>query len=419
MTGHPDAVEAFAGMTEPLVVALSGGADSAAMAWAAQQARCRVRCVHINHGLPASEALESAARGIAKRLGLALETVTVTPASSTEADLREVRYAALIRSLAPGELLITAHTADDQAETVLLHLLRGSGVSGLGGIPRSRGRIRRPLIEISREELRSIAVENRLPFFDDPENANRHHLRNRIRHELLPLLETYTPAVRDVLVRTAENLGEIPGEGLSQVRIESGRRGVRAGVGPLLAMSRVNRRRALRSLLTAGRGPYPPTRAEVDRAEHTLHAGEASEFASTGGRFFVEGPWLVFGLPRSESVEATHLTDGLVWGGLVFSTRRWDGGPRLSKWSFVHDGTPLMVRLADKDDRIAIRSGSKSVIDALSEGRFDAKHPVVARTDGQVVWIPGLRHGLWVPTAEKNYLVTLAEEDTEWAPSEP
>ena len=184
-----------------LVVALSGGADSAALAALSPGA---VRLAHVNHGFPASPQMEAAARQIADTLGLRLAVHRLDRVPANEGVARTERYRALLADLAPGEWLLTGHTRDDQAETVLAHLLRGSGVDGLAGIPRHRQSIWRPLLDVSRSETRELATLRGLAWRDDPQNEDPRPTRNRIRNWLLPTLEAeFNPSVRDALVNAA------------------------------------------------------------------------------------------------------------------------------------------------------------------------------------------------------------------------
>ncbi|HSR16270.1 MAG TPA: ATP-binding protein, partial [Gemmatimonadales bacterium] len=142
----------------PLVVALSGGADSAVCAWAARESQPRARAVTIDHGLPASPQLVAAAASVARFLGLE-HTVIAAPAADDEDSLRRARYAALEGAATPEEIIVTAHTADDQAETILGNILRGAGAAGLGGMPPGRGRFLRPMLSLTRAEVRRLAFE--------------------------------------------------------------------------------------------------------------------------------------------------------------------------------------------------------------------------------------------------------------------
>jgi len=110
---------------------------------------------------------------------------------------REARYRFLDEIAPDAALIVTAHTADDAAETVLLNLLRGSGLSGARGIPRRRGRIVRPLLDVRRATLRALLDDGAIPYVDDPSNADPAYLRNRVRAELLPLLEAIRPGAVD------------------------------------------------------------------------------------------------------------------------------------------------------------------------------------------------------------------------------
>jgi tRNA(Ile)-lysidine synthase len=120
---------------------------------------------------------------------------------------REARYSFFLKAAFEfsAEKIALGHTADDQAESVLMRLLRGSGTRGLAGIPPKRDdRIIRPLIEVWRREVESFLRERNIPFREDASNRSFHFLRNRIRHELVPLLETYNPRIRQILLQTAE-----------------------------------------------------------------------------------------------------------------------------------------------------------------------------------------------------------------------
>jgi tRNA(Ile)-lysidine synthase len=161
------------------------------MAILATAAGCAVRLVHVDHGLRAGSAEEVAVvRRTADRLGVELEAVAVSvaPGGNLEARARAARRAALPE----GALL--GHTADDQAETVLLNLLRGSGLDGLAGI---RADDRHPILRLRRAETRALCGALGFETVDDPSNASPVHRRNRVRHEIAPLLDEV--AERDVV----------------------------------------------------------------------------------------------------------------------------------------------------------------------------------------------------------------------------
>lgn len=174
--------------------AVSGGADSLALLVLACEVGLDVTAVHVDHGLrPGSGAEAAVVAAAAARFGAAFRgiSVSVAPGPNLEARARAARYAAL-----PAGVL-TGHTLDDQAETVLLNLLRGSGPDGLAGM-RTVGRtgVRRPLLGLRRAETVALCAELGLVPVVDPSNADPTHRRNRIRRELLPLLDDL--ARRDV-----------------------------------------------------------------------------------------------------------------------------------------------------------------------------------------------------------------------------
>ena len=191
-----------------LVVGLSGGADSAALAYLLSRGRHPLRAIHVHHGLPASDRLESAARDVASNLQLEIEVigVSVPAGASPEGQARTARYRAFLDS-ALGEAVLLAHTRDDQAETVLMNMLRGSGLRGLAGISWFRPpNVYRPMLDVARSETREIAALAGLPYFDDPMNESLELTRNAIRLEVLPQLARFNPQVVASLARLAENV---------------------------------------------------------------------------------------------------------------------------------------------------------------------------------------------------------------------
>jgi len=182
----------------PVHVAVSGGRDSLALLVLASAARLDVTAVHVDHGVRPDSADEAAlVEGVARRFGAAFEAVRVVvdDGPNLEARARDARYRAL-----PPDVL-TGHTLDDQAETILLFLMRGTGPEGLAGIDRAR----RPLLSLRRAETGQLCADLGLAVFDDPSNTDPRFRRNRVRAELLPLLDDI--AGRDVaplLARTAD-----------------------------------------------------------------------------------------------------------------------------------------------------------------------------------------------------------------------
>jgi tRNA(Ile)-lysidine synthase len=198
-----------------VLVAVSGGPDSVALLSALARLRAEqaiaLHVCHVHHGLrPEADREAAGVRDLAARLDcpVTVERVRVShrPGRSPEAAARTARYAALGRAAdaAGATRIALGHTADDQAETVLMRLLQGAGPRGLGGIPPRRGRLIRPLLAVDRAAVLAYLAAEGLPWVDDPSNQDPKMLRNRIRHELLPLLAAQGwPRIRTALRRTA------------------------------------------------------------------------------------------------------------------------------------------------------------------------------------------------------------------------
>lgn len=261
----------FAPVSE-LHLAVSGGPDSMALLALACRTGARVVAFHVDHGLrPGSDAEGALVERVGRRLGAEVVrlAVEVAPGPNLEARAREARWRSLPADAATG------HTADDQAETVLLNMLRGSGGRGLSAM-RAGGR--HPILRLRRAETAALCRELNLPTVEDPSNADPRFVRNRIRHEVLPLLAAVSR--RDpvpLLCRQADLLAEDDAflEDLAAGLDPTDAAGLREAPAPLA-------RRALRAWL-GSTSAYPPTSAEVARAL-AVARGEAVATELGGGR---------------------------------------------------------------------------------------------------------------------------------------
>ena len=200
------------------IVAYSGGVDSTVLlhamrAFAAERGH-EVRAVHVNHELqPAARDFERHCVKVCDEWGIPLERMRreeePDPGLGPEAQAREIRYKALHRHARPGTAVLLAHNRDDQAETLLLQLLRGAGVAGTAAMPLCRdwgeGKLVRPLLDVPREEIEAYARAHRLAFVEDPSNLDLEIERNFLRHEVLPLLEERWPSASRTLARSARH----------------------------------------------------------------------------------------------------------------------------------------------------------------------------------------------------------------------
>lgn len=254
----------------PVDCAVSGGADSSALLVLAVAAGCVVTAWHVDHGLRDGSADEAAlVARLANALGARFEsrTAVVESGANLEARARAARRGAL------PEGTLTGHTADDQAETVLINLLRGSGARGLGGM-RPGGT--HPLLSLRRSETRALCDALDIRVVEDPTNLDRRHLRNRIRHDVLPSLDDV--AGRD-LVPLLCRLADLSRDDddlldrLSESIDPTDARALAAAPEPLS-------RRAVRRWLTGG---LPPDAATIERVLEVAR-GNAAACDVGGGR---------------------------------------------------------------------------------------------------------------------------------------
>jgi tRNA(Ile)-lysidine synthase len=240
----------------PLVCGVSGGADSLALLILAVAAGCVVTAVHVDHGLRDGSAAEAdVVRATAGRRGAAFRAVTlqVAPGPNLEARARAARH----QALGPGAAL--GHTADDRAETVLVNLLRGAGLDGLAGI---RPGPRHPILALRRAETEALCSDQGLEPVVDPTNVDPSFLRNRVRHEALPLLTEL--AGRD-LVPLLDRQAGLLGDVADHLRAEAAAVDVTDAVG-MRAVPVPVARVAVREWLRADHPErHPPDAATVER----------------------------------------------------------------------------------------------------------------------------------------------------------
>jgi len=209
------------GLSRPgvsLVAALSGGPDSVALLRAAKKSGATVVAAHLDHALRKdSRADAQFCEELCERLKVRLRTGRARPSAKATRDggleeaARLTRYS-FLRRVAREEnaaAIVLGHTLDDQAETVLMRLVRGSGALGLSAMKPWDGELLRPLLETRRFTVMAHLSAFRLPYRSDPTNQDTAFLRNRVRHELIPLLEKkFNPNIAEALGRTARTLAE-------------------------------------------------------------------------------------------------------------------------------------------------------------------------------------------------------------------
>jgi tRNA(Ile)-lysidine synthase len=285
-------------------VAYSGGLDSSVLLHAL--VRCRdalgapLVALHVDHGLlPEAQAWTLHCREVCAALRVPLEVIVVDARSrraalGTEAAAREARYAALSGRLLPGDCLLTAQHRDDQAETVLLQLVRGGGPAGLAAMPGvaalGRGRLVRPLLGFDRTELRAYADAHAIAYVEDPSNHDPRLARAFLRAEVMPRLQARWPGVNATLARAARHaadaaaiIAERAAEDLDAIATTPWQ----VSLAALATLSLPRRRAVLRRWCDVRGIPAPDTDRldETIRQLATAEAGRAPAVTWPGGAF--------------------------------------------------------------------------------------------------------------------------------------
>ena len=281
---------------ERVVVAVSGGPDSVCLLdilySLRQELGMELAVAHFDHGLRPGEDQEEtrfvASLAAARKLPFETEKAHIDVAGgSLEERARKARYRFLerVRIRLSAQKIAVGHQRNDQAETVLMRLLRGSGTGGLSGIaPIRDGKIIRPILDLSRSEVESYLKERGLQFKTDPTNRDEKFLRNHIRSLLIPSLQQYQPRVIDILAQTADILREdnhylevVSGEWLASHSKVSQKGLVEIGVTALLELPLAVRKRVIRHCIKTVAGGLSGVSLKHIHAVHQLAAGRRSQ----------------------------------------------------------------------------------------------------------------------------------------------
>jgi len=415
------------------LVALGGGADSAVLLWATTEALGaeRVHGVFVFHGFEGSNMLRSGATAVAEKIGVAFGVVEriIPDGGNLEARARRARYEAIEAVMADDAIGLTGHTADDQAETVLMRLLRGSGGSALAGIPYRRGVWRRPLLEFSRAELRERAVDLGLPFADDPANEDRRFMRSRIRHGVMPFIETECgPDVRSAIRRSASLIAqddavlEAEANRIPVLPIDGG---VAIATGALVSASRpvASRvvRRAIHGLLEVSRGAM----SDVDAV---LAVAEGGESISISGALQVthEPPFVTLHrVGHAELPEEFRIRVGetFAWSGYRYSVSRAEAPPpsiRGGRFTILAADAVegrMFVRGFQPGDRIDVEVGSTPAKEVLRTAGIPPRmrpHSLTVTVGAKIAALAGVRVASWAKPGRGEAVVIIEREVGTW-----
>src|SRR3954464_7104726 len=340
---------------EPLLVLLSGGADSVCLLHLARSRGADVSALHCNYGLRESaDDDEQFCREIFP--SVIVERVTLPAGANLQAAAREARYA-LAERHAVGDYA-TGHTLSDQAETVLMRLCSSPGRKGLLGMAPRRGRLIRPLLGMTREETRAYCREHGLAWREDPTNADTSFTRARVRHELLPLLERIAPGAERTIAETARLLRD-EAEALDALLPETNDLVELAALPPALS------RLALRRLAGA------PIRTDEILAM-AGRGGTVTLDVGQGLRAVVEYGRIRFDTGAPPPPDPVSTADA--------------GTVRFGDWQ-VEVSLPSMIRSWQPGDKIRTPAGTKSLQDLFTDSKVPreerARVPVV-EADGEV-----------------------------------
>ncbi len=266
----------------------SGGLDSIALLHAlhalsgARALPIPLRVVHVDHGLQAPSAMW-AAQVVQQCQALQIDVVVknvVVAAGNLEAEARRARYAAYREVIAADEVLILAHHQQDQAETVLMRLLSGSGVSGLAAMPELQVydglRILRPWLAVSRADIHQFAVNHHLQWVDDPANDDLHYARARLRQQVWPLLAEHWPGFEAAMARTAQHMADaesvLRAQGIQDLALcQTASGALNIAQVTVLPVARI---RWLLARWMQGAEPYPPALSRVEALRQIMVARE-------------------------------------------------------------------------------------------------------------------------------------------------
>ena len=408
---------------EPLLVMVSGGGDSVALLDVAVRLGADVSALHVNYGLREDAVLDQAlVERLCEQLGVPVRVETVTiPTGNTQEQARNARYA-LAEDLAVGDYA-AAHTASDQAETVLYRLAVSPGSRALHGMSSRRGRLVRPLLGVTRDEVRDYLRARGLEWREDPSNADRRFARARVRHDVVEALRELSPAAERTIAETARQLRD-EAEVLDAVVTEAVKElggGPAVSLAALLEQPPAVRRLVLRALAERAAGargepdaggdePREPAdgqrRAAAGRRSRPLSRREADEILALGER----------------GTKSLDLGGGLravaEYGTLRFTRAREAATPepvrlsvpgraRFGDWEVeARVGAPGDVSVSDLGSELTVRAwrdgdrmrpaglgGSKSLQDLFTDRKVPRalrRTLPVVETGGEIVWVAGV-----------------------------
>ena len=364
---------------DSIVCAVSGGADSMALLWAMyllkDEWRLDLSAAHFNHHLRGEESDrdEAFVREFCVGYGIPLHvgSADVKPGKKgLEAAARDARYA-FLRAL-PGKIA-TAHTADDNAETVLLHLVRGTGLKGLGGIMPRNGNVIRPLLGTTRAQVEQLLEEYAVAHITDSSNNTDAFLRNRLRHHVMPLLAAENPRIARNLSAMALRLRQDE-EALAEIAKHE----VPLSIAKLRTQPPAIRARALEQFLKRS-GVKEPEAEHIAQAEALVFSGKPSASARFPGGITIARNYDTLEVRSAQAIsEEMTIVPGetVIFGDYRITCAPAEAVINTETIFTIHPVGTIRIRSRQSGDELRLSGGCKSV-----KKRFiDKKIPAAIRS---------------------------------------
>lgn len=396
-----------------LTLALSGGVDSVALldilAPLALERRCALDCLHVNHGLSANAPdWARFARAAARRYGVrcTVKRADLSPyrGRGLEGAARAARYAIFAR--ARTDFIVLAQHQDDQAETVLLQLVRGAGVAGLAAMPEMRRpaigpTLLRPLLGASRTEIETYANQRGLDWVEDESNADERLARNLVRRQIMPMLRELNPRAPANLARSAAHLAEASelARALGEIDARTASRDGRLSIAALRSLPRPRAKNALRwQLAAAGLGPVETTRTEEILEQLLAARADAQVCVAVGGREVRRFDGLVWIVPRQHRLVEFRAR----WGGerdwrlpalggmLSFKRTR---GAGLARAALANGTVEVRTRRGGERLRLGADRPRRTLKHLLQEAKippWERSRLPLLYCDGKLAFVPGV-----------------------------
>lgn len=407
-----------------VVAAVSGGADSSALLhllWRLREEKgLSLLCAHVNHNLRGEESQrdENFVRGLCKKYEIPIEVLSADVGGfalehgiSTEEAGRKLRYEFFehcAEKLAPGAKIATAHSLSDSIETFIFNAARGTGLTGLCGIPPRRGRIIRPLCRFSRGDIESYCAENGVPFMTDSTNLSDEYTRNRIRHGVTPVLREVNPEFERAFGRLFESLRETDCfiEAGAAAALEAAKRPQGLDACALWALAPPLKKRA--AALILGSFGFGVSAERVNFLSDALGGGDFKAELSKGA-YLVQRGGLLFREERQEplpeieerpfSAGETVLFAGKTAEIELLPYEKFKSLHKVNHYDlkFTFDYGKILgkavVRSRREGDRIDLHGGTKTLKKLFIEKKIPARErsSVMVIADGEgVLWVEGL-----------------------------